>query len=445
MNFRIILTLFLAVFPFIHHFGESNSLVREIQFYGKDTVFKHTFFYDDNRNMVVENIFILKDGNTTPVSRTEWIYDGNFCHTQRESKWLNNQWKHISMIRNNQLNNQLIKKEFVKIDNSSETIDKTISYLYQGTNLQSYTTFRGSIQDNKSVNGMINTFDNQARVSSQEFFADVAGVEQRYLYRYTYKTTGQKDSVILYQRENNSWKPDQLTIFLYYKNSSNIRIQTLKQYNPLSKRWLNVSRTEFVYNLGNQLLSETYFESSVMFWSPVLKYDYMYDATGHLLEKNQYQALYNQWRKLSTVKYSNFSNNQPNLVESKYQFWGGNTGDPAVGVLPYYMNDELQLKRAHKIEISYVPVLTVIADSEQDEKDLTVYPNPSNGIFYINAGRFNLQKWELYDLRGTLLQKNESGITTGVIDLHGTPPGVYILKVISSDSQYIIQRIIISY
>jgi hypothetical protein len=182
-----------------------------------------------------------------------------------------------------------------------------------------------------------------------------------------------------------------------------------------------------------------------MYWAPVLKYVYVYDNTSHLLEKNQFKALYNKWRLLSTVKYSNFNNNQPNLVESKYQFWGGETGNPAVGLLPYYMNDEIQLKSAHKIVISYVTDLTVITDSQLDEKKISIYPNPSNGVFYINAGKFNVQKWELYDLRGTLLQKDELRLTSGVIDLTGTPAGVYILKVFSGDNQHIIQRIVINY
>jgi hypothetical protein len=445
MNIRIILSFFLTVFPFIHHFGESASLVREIQFYGKDTVFKHTFFYDDNRNKVVENVFVQKDGISLPFSRTECLYDNDFCHTQRESKWINNQWIQVKLVRNSRENNRKSKSEFIRINNALETVEKTVSFSYNGDKLQSYTTYQGVRENNQVLNGLINTFDNQGRVGTQEIYASGINAEQRYLYRYTYNNAGQNDSVVLYTKENNTLIPSQLTVFLYYKYSNNIRIQTLKNYNPLSKRWINATRTEFVYNNNNQLLSETYFESTVMYWAPVLKYVYVYDNTSHLLEKNQFKALYNKWRLLSTVKYSNFNNNQPNLVESKYQFWGGETGNPAVGLLPYYMNDEIQLKSAHKIVISYVTDLTVITDSQHDEKKISIYPNPSNGVFYINAGKFNVQKWELYDLRGTLLQKDELRLTSGVIDLTGTPAGVYILKVFSGDNQHIIQRIVINY
>lgn len=63
-----------------------------------------------------------------------------------------------------------------------------------------------------------------------------------------------------------------------------------------------------------------------------------------------------------------------------------------------------------------------------------VYPNPTDGIINVktNAGNELLSRYELYNVKGLLLNKSEfqNEVT---IDIGNQPAGVYLLKIISGD------------
>ena len=73
--------------------------------------------------------------------------------------------------------------------------------------------------------------------------------------------------------------------------------------------------------------------------------------------------------------------------------------------------------------------VAMVSMEEYWNPDLTVYPNPVNSILHIeNAGEDLLLYYEVYDMRGVLVQFDSSPTT--LINLEKLSSGTYLLKII---------------
>lgn len=61
---------------------------------------------------------------------------------------------------------------------------------------------------------------------------------------------------------------------------------------------------------------------------------------------------------------------------------------------------------------------------QQEEIDLTIYPNPTNGLVHINAVNGQLGTLEVYNLYGQLIETTQES----TIDLSKQPEGIYLIK-----------------
>ncbi|WP_339887343.1 M4 family metallopeptidase [uncultured Flavobacterium sp.] len=86
----------------------------------------------------------------------------------------------------------------------------------------------------------------------------------------------------------------------------------------------------------------------------------------------------------------------------------------------------------------------VLANESFELNSISIYPNPSNGIFNINLGETNPSLIEVYDLTGKIILSKKdiilSDLTT-TIDLSSASQGVYFVKIVA-DNQQIVKRII---
>jgi len=81
-------------------------------------------------------------------------------------------------------------------------------------------------------------------------------------------------------------------------------------------------------------------------------------------------------------------------------------------------------------------------ESQAAEK-LSVYPNPTTGSFKVVLPlSASITDIEVYTSSGALLYKHETSDAISKIDLGNQPPGIYILKVISNNSEIAIQKIV---
>jgi len=94
------------------------------------------------------------------------------------------------------------------------------------------------------------------------------------------------------------------------------------------------------------LKSETYQRWKTQFWVNDLRYDYKYDSSNKLLKKILFKEVYNDWRGLITINYSDFTNNKANTIESVYDFWGVTTGELTTSYIPFVFNTEMTIQKA---------------------------------------------------------------------------------------------------
>ncbi len=75
---------------------------------------------------------------------------------------------------------------------------------------------------------------------------------------------------------------------------------------------------------------------------------------------------------------------------------------------------------------------------------ITIYPNPSTGLFTINMGATSKTHIEVYDVMGEIVYSKDNIATTTSIDLTDLSAGVYSLKVISADNKIAVKEVLIT-
>ncbi|MXN91613.1 T9SS type A sorting domain-containing protein [Flavobacterium sp. Sd200] len=77
-----------------------------------------------------------------------------------------------------------------------------------------------------------------------------------------------------------------------------------------------------------------------------------------------------------------------------------------------------------------ITAFAVLGRDDFGADTLNIYPNPTTGLLKIQS-KLTVNKTELYDVQGRLLQTNVVNGTDGVVDISSKPKGIYLLKVIS--------------
>lgn len=80
-----------------------------------------------------------------------------------------------------------------------------------------------------------------------------------------------------------------------------------------------------------------------------------------------------------------------------------------------------------------VNVQANLSSESFEQKKISVYPNPSNGIFTIVNE--NITKIEVYDLVGKLVLKQENEFGVSSFDLNQYPAGIYLAKILNKNNQ----------
>lgn len=446
-SFGILLLIILMSMQFMCSiYADDKPLVREIVVNKSDSVFRYTFYYDENRNKVMSNKYYLKNYSIFPLSRTEWVYENNNCIIQREQKWENGGWKTNHLINTEYVGEQKKNELYIRVENGAEKTEKNIIYNYDDGKLKSIKNSRAN-KENKNVTQQISFSYNQNKQVIQQIIttgSEALQTDTSILVRYTYNSTGKPDSVILMNNINNINLNESLTLYFYDKVSGNLTGQIQKKWNEKASKWENNTKIEYQYDPENRLTEEVYAYFNTLFWTSNTKYENIYDANGVLTMKIMYMLIYSQWRKIYTIEYSGTENGKPSLMESKYNFWGGETGKYVENFIPYYFNDEIAIMNADRMEVKY-SLETTVTTNIQDEPDrLKVYPNPSNGVFYISLDDNSIQNWEIVNLNGQIVKNNRNEYHTGVVDLTGLPDGIYMIKATTVDNKLLKQKIVIN-
>lgn len=417
-----------------------NQLITQIKFADNDSVFKSLFLYNEAGKKVVETTFYqLPDSTWARRFLTEWLYDGTKCTTQRERNWRDGKWSFSylidyvyengtlqSEIHNNYINGvpQQIKKTVYEYALSNLISKKEFKKITDDWHLLTETDFRystGSQKDSVIIKAYKSDTLNYTTVIKQWYNQSGLLVSQ------TQKII--TDSLLI--------NTDSI-LWYYYPNTTRIQTQKNKIWNAFEKTWENSERIDYEYNDSSKISAETCQHWKSQFWENDIKYQYYYDEHQNLIKKTLLKPVYQDWRSILSVNYSNFSNNKANSIQSKYEFWGGPTGTLTTSFIPYMFNDEIAIKRANSIEIGYEQFSDTLLINKKTNFNQPVYayPNPSNGIYYLQTHPSEVLSWIITDLNGRVLKKQDALVQSAVIDLSDYRPGIYILKVISAESQY---------
>lgn len=87
---------------------------------------------------------------------------------------------------------------------------------------------------------------------------------------------------------------------------------------------------------------------------------------------------------------------------------------------------------------------TVKREENFMSSEITIYPNPSNGIFKIQHAALNLQRCNIYNLMGACLFSKQTNLSNQInIDLSAQSKGIYFVEIIDENNKHINKKVII--
>ncbi len=92
-------------------------------------------------------------------------------------------------------------------------------------------------------------------------------------------------------------------------------------------------------------------------------------------------------------------------------------------------------------EFEIDPEITDIDDAVSEVGGIEIYPNPTDGLLYINSSS-TINKVIVADMTGKIIMDVNGGSDKVELDLSSNPKGIYVLKVISEDDS-IVEKIVL--
>ena len=443
---HILSTLFMAVLfsvtsPIIARSATENQLITELKVFDNDSTFRYVYLYDNEGKKMLETRYYQQTNAWNSISQIEWLYEAGNCTHQIERIWKNNEWLNSYKIDYNYLNGVLNNEIHNNYIDKIEQQLKKVVYEYTLTSLTSKKEYSYKSTVWTLIFQTYFKYSQTARVDSVITSVYQSGnLQNQYLTVNSYNTDGSLQSQLQQEKgTNNDWINTQFITWLYKQNSSELLTLRTKKWNSENSDWDNYQRTDYEYNSNNQLLSETDQYWKLMFWESDLRYDYHYDTDGNETKKILSKPIYHDWRSLISINYSDFTDNKANLIESKYEFWGGNTGELVSSYIAFNFNNETAIQRGRSIELSYLPINDIqlaIPETRNSIQSIPVYPNPSDGIYYINTQEYGVQSWIITNLDGRTMKNHVQSISSGVIDITDLLKGIYVLKVTTRNAQF---------
>ena len=132
--------------------------------------------------------------------------------------------------------------------------------------------------------------------------------------------------------------------------------------------------------------------------------------------------------------------NGVNDVTAIGNYWGGDNEEDAESVI-YHRPD---LGEEYGL-VSYSPILTENhwTVEETMTENVSIYPNPTNGLVTLRMDQVQGFDYEIYNLQGQQLLKGHSKGSETIIDLSAYPAGLYVVSIIHDSSNIPVIRKII--
>ena len=416
---------------------DTDPLITEVQVTDRDNTYRYLYYYNDEKSKTLETKYVWKGEDWQRRHQTEWIYSGSLCTLQRMNKWINGNWETYHQNIYEYSDGNLVKETHQDLKNGNITFISRSVFTYNQNLLTSKTDY------NRVGTNWITSL-----VTDYSYY-DTGLAEQINIYKYTagflsgeskinltYNDSSKVKNQTYAEKSDTGWVNISLSETYYKPNSVIKTSEILKNRDNKYNTWVNKQNVYYTYDTSGRLTDEIYQHWKSIYWENDLRYSYEYDAHGELLRKITYLPVYDDFRAVSSVNYSDFQYSKAGLIEAKLEFWGGETGALISTFIPYKFNSETVIQQAGKVLISYIPVDgagTPSVNIHRPVNQIHVYPNPSKGIFYFNSGMYDVSQWTLSDLSGKKLLTKKQTKRSGVIDLGDYKPGIYILQVVTPE------------
>lgn len=437
--FMLILLVFLAPVEAVN----VNPLVIQIEVSRKDSSFLFSYLYDFRGNVAVETKYYVNGSSKTNQIQREWVDNGNNSATWWERIWYDAGWVNSYAIDYQYSNNQLVGETHRNFQLNSPVDVKQLTYQYADSLLTVRTEYAkaGNLWQISSFTTIhYNAGSKPDTVLTKIYKLGLLSRVYRSVYVYT--PNGNPASFVQSEGASDSLlKPSFMTNWYYYPDTKLLHFQRTKALDSLSGSWENQQNIEYTYNSNQQLKSETYQKWKSAFWENDLQYNYVYGTDGTLMQKTLLLPVYNDWRKITSINYMTDNISKSMQINSVYEFWGGNPGQPVTTFVPLQINGSPMVIAASSVKITYLADSLSALQQPNVSSAITVYPNPSSGVFYINVSGEHLRSWRITDLSGKLLLNGENTSFTSVVDANGLKSGIYLLFVKTESNDYVARLI----
>lgn len=428
-SFLVSLTLILSQVLLLSTTSATNTLVTDVRVTDNDTTYRYVYLYSDGQK-VLETKYYKLGTEWVRQNQTEWVYDAGLCTTQIERIFRNNNWLRTFQIDYSFVNGNLITEtQQLVVGNTVTPLQKT-AYEYSGTKLLDRKEY--SYKNNNWSPAFFQSFHYNSSlidtVFSTVYHADTISNQTKF--QNNYYNNGLIKEQLQLTKKADKWMNQKLVNWFYRDTTTDILSVRTRQWDSTVVKWVNLQKTDYEYNSSAKLQSETNQYWKEMYWVSDQKYLYSYDENGQLAKKTMQIPLYHKWRSLTSITYTDFTQSNPSLMESRYEFWGGTKDDPVSTYIPFVLNDETVIRKAKTIELVYADADTTqsVHNITDDTHLISVYPNPSDGIFYFNVQNYGVSSWSIADLSGRIVKQSAIAISSGVIDISELPDGVYMLR-----------------
>jgi len=169
LMFRVILWCLTLILLFNNYvIAQEQPLAREINVQRGDSVFKYTYYYDENYNKSIENKSVADERATFyPIKRTEWIYEAGQCVSQRELKREENSWKTTFLIQTTYFGDHKVEEIHTTFVDDIETTQQIISHNHEGEKLISVVKYDNSKTDDNVMEKILFNYNSEDQLSSQ--------------------------------------------------------------------------------------------------------------------------------------------------------------------------------------------------------------------------------------------------------------------------------------
>lgn len=210
----------------------------------------------------------------------------------------------------------------------------------------------------------------------------------------------------------------------YTYNSDGTENQTtFQQWDDSSGGWVNSSRSTNTYNASKAVISLLNEDYTTGAWVNSTKSTITYNANGSVKE-----SLDQDWN----VSGSNW------VDSSKAIFTYNTNGTINQMLMMDWLADQSKWENASRISYTYNSI-TFVQPELAETDQLRVFPNPFTDFISIEYNASKLSSIQLFTANGQLIWNFEKGKPLSQINLSSLKNGVYLLKVVSPESQKVVK------